>query len=107
MRRVTQVLSVGQDRAGRRESVPYFVKLQRLGARVAEEQSMDAAIRIVSPDDHVVEPAHLWSARLPQRYKDIGPTIERTRGFMRGEDFEQDDDGAAADVWLYEGRAAA
>ena len=26
---------------------------------------------------------------------------------MRGEDFEQDDDGAAADVWLYEGRASA
>ncbi len=68
---------------------------------------MDAAVRIVSPDDHVVEPAHLWRSRLPERYRDTGPTIERTRGFMRGEDFEQDDDGAAADVWLYEGRASA
>ena len=66
---------------------------------------MDAAVRIVSPDDHVVEPAHLWQARLPERYQDTGPSVERTRGFMRGEDFEQDDDGPAADVWLYEDRA--
>jgi predicted TIM-barrel fold metal-dependent hydrolase len=68
---------------------------------------MDAGARIVSPDDHVVEPAHLWRDRLPARDRDRGPTVERARGFMRGEDFEPDDDGADADVWRYEGRVHA
>jgi predicted TIM-barrel fold metal-dependent hydrolase len=30
---------------------------------------------IVSMDDHVVEPADLWSSRLPQKYRDIGPRV--------------------------------
>lgn len=68
---------------------------------------MDAGVRIVSPDDHVVEPAHLWWTRLPARDRERGPTIERTRGFMRGEEFVPDDDGPAADVWRYDGRVSA
>ncbi len=31
---------------------------------------------IISVDDHVVEPADLWSSRLPARYRDVGPRIE-------------------------------
>ncbi len=31
---------------------------------------------IVSLDDHVVEPANLWSSRLPAKYRDIGPHVE-------------------------------
>ena len=32
--------------------------------------------RIVSVDDHVVEPPDLWSTRLPAKYRDVGPRIE-------------------------------
>jgi predicted TIM-barrel fold metal-dependent hydrolase len=32
--------------------------------------------RIISVDDHVVEPANLWSSRLPAKYRDVGPRVE-------------------------------
>ena len=32
--------------------------------------------RIVSVDDHIVEPAHLWQTWLPERFKDRGPKVE-------------------------------
>ena len=32
--------------------------------------------RIISVDDHVVEPPDLWSSRLPAKYRDVGPRIE-------------------------------
>jgi predicted TIM-barrel fold metal-dependent hydrolase len=31
--------------------------------------------KIVSVDDHVVEPPETWSSRLPQKYADVGPRI--------------------------------
>ena len=31
--------------------------------------------RIVSADDHVVEPADVWVSRLPAKYRDIGPRV--------------------------------
>ena len=31
--------------------------------------------KIISVDDHVVEPAHVWQDRLPEKYKDVGPRI--------------------------------
>ena len=33
--------------------------------------------RIISVDDHVVEPPDLWQSRLPAKYKDRGPRIVR------------------------------
>jgi len=33
--------------------------------------------RIVSADDHVVEPPTLWTERLPARYADVAPRVER------------------------------
>ena len=33
--------------------------------------------RIVSVDDHVVEPPHLWKTWLPAKFKEHGPRIER------------------------------
>jgi predicted TIM-barrel fold metal-dependent hydrolase len=33
--------------------------------------------RIVSADDHVVEPPKLWVERLPARYADVAPRVER------------------------------
>ena len=31
--------------------------------------------KIISVDDHVVEPAHIWQDRLPAKFKDEGPRI--------------------------------
>src|SRR5260221_805175 len=33
--------------------------------------------KIISVDDHVVEPAHVWADRLPGKYRDVGPRIVR------------------------------
>ena len=38
---------------------------------------MDASAipKIISVDDHVVEPAHVWQDRLPAKFEDRGPKI--------------------------------
>ena len=33
--------------------------------------------KIVSVDDHVVEPAHVWERWLPAKHRDKGPHVER------------------------------
>jgi len=64
--------------------------------------------KIISVDDHVVEPPHVWETWLPDKYKDRGPKVERRGiGQMRhvgGGSYEQnfDDDGPKADCWVYE-----
>ena len=69
---------------------------------------MDELPKIISVDDHVVEPAHLWQTWLPEKYKAAGPRSERRGiGTMRhigGGTYEQTftDDGAPADCWIYE-----
>jgi predicted TIM-barrel fold metal-dependent hydrolase len=65
--------------------------------------------KIISVDDHVVEPPHVWRTWLPARFRDRGPRIER-RGVagMRhvgGGHYEQvfaDDAPERADCWVYE-----
>ncbi|HVU73703.1 MAG TPA: amidohydrolase family protein [Mycobacteriales bacterium] len=64
--------------------------------------------KIVSVDDHVVEPAHLWQTWLPDRFKDAGPRVER-RGIgemehIGGGAYRQsfDPEGPQADCWIYE-----
>lgn len=72
---------------------------------------MDEALipKIISADDHVVEPAHVWKTWLPARFRDRGPRVER-RG-VRAIEFagaaayrEQfdDDSPTKADTWIYE-----
>ena len=65
--------------------------------------------RLVSVDDHVVEPAHVWERWLPERFRDRGPKIVR-RG-IRDIDYvgtasyvEHFDDDAPTkvDCWIYE-----
>jgi predicted TIM-barrel fold metal-dependent hydrolase len=64
---------------------------------------------IISVDDHVVEPPGLWQERLPARFRDRGPRIER-RKLKRGAGgvgggnmgFVEDPDGQWCDVWLYD-----
>ena len=42
----------------------------------------------ISVDDHLVEPASLWTSRLPKRYKDVGPNLV---------------DGEQGETWVLEG----
>ena len=64
--------------------------------------------RIVSVDDHVVEPPHLWQTWLPEKYRDRGPKVERRGiGTMRhigGGTYEQtyDPTGPQGDCWIFE-----
>jgi predicted TIM-barrel fold metal-dependent hydrolase len=48
---------------------------------------------LVSVDDHVVEPPHLFEGRLPERWQSVAPRMTRR------------EDGT--DVWLYEGKEIA
>jgi predicted TIM-barrel fold metal-dependent hydrolase len=64
--------------------------------------------KIISVDDHVVEPPDLWSSRLPAAYRDRGPRVERDRAkfsFVGGKfSYEKGvDDGEWCDWWLYDG----
>ena len=64
--------------------------------------------KIVSVDDHVVEPPHVWERWLPAKFRESGPRVERRGiGTMRhvgGGTYEQtfDPDGPQADCWVYE-----
>jgi predicted TIM-barrel fold metal-dependent hydrolase len=64
--------------------------------------------KIISVDDHVVEPSHLWQTWLPAKYRERGPRSERRGiGAMKhvgGGTYEQsfDDNGPEADCWVYE-----
>jgi predicted TIM-barrel fold metal-dependent hydrolase len=60
--------------------------------------------RIISVDDHVVEPPDLWTNRLPSKYLDRGPRVVRERGRfdLTGLGWVVTDDGDWADVWHYD-----
>jgi hypothetical protein len=65
--------------------------------------------RIVSVDDHVVEPPHVWQNWLPEKYRDQGPKIVRKnivsmtyRGGLRY-DIVEGPEGDPCDCWVYEG----
>lgn len=64
--------------------------------------------KIVSVDDHVVEPAGVWQDRLPRKWLDEGPRLERRVGWMDwtpgAPSFIEDDSPASrpVDVWRYE-----
>jgi predicted TIM-barrel fold metal-dependent hydrolase len=66
--------------------------------------------KIISVDDHVVEPAHLWQDRLPARMRERGPRVQRARwgefALAAGASYKQGmtDDGRWGDYWLYEDR---
>src|SRR5258708_2406388 len=36
--------------------------------------------RFISVDDHVLEPAHVWTEHLSEGFRDRGPRLVRTRG---------------------------
>ena len=63
--------------------------------------------RIISVDDHILEPRDLWQRELPASWRARGPRVSRERvtlsfsgghyGFERGTP-----DGQWCDVWLYD-----
>jgi predicted TIM-barrel fold metal-dependent hydrolase len=68
---------------------------------------MNEIPKIISVDDHVVEPAHLFSTWLPAKYRDRGPRSETKRMsvvFEGGATYKTTftDDGVPGDVWFYE-----
>jgi predicted TIM-barrel fold metal-dependent hydrolase len=63
--------------------------------------------KIVSVDDHVIEPPNVWQDRLPAKFRDVGPRIERKRVKnlqFNGTTytFDLDPEGREADFWVYE-----
>ena len=63
--------------------------------------------KIVSVDDHVIEPPNVWLDRLPAKYQDAAPRSFRQKGrmnFVGGVfSFEPDEDGMEGDWWSYDG----
>ena len=59
--------------------------------------------RMISVDDHVVEPGSLWQERLPAKYREVGPRLERR---MMSNPRRATEAGPApeqpVDVWVYE-----
>jgi predicted TIM-barrel fold metal-dependent hydrolase len=66
--------------------------------------------KIISVDDHVTEPAAVWSDRLPKKYANVGPRIKRlpvkemtfVGGTFTATPGEKGDEGPLADWWFYE-----
>jgi predicted TIM-barrel fold metal-dependent hydrolase len=61
--------------------------------------------KIISVDDHVVEPPDLWSSRLPAHLVARGPRIQRERGKFGGPlglTWTPDASGEWGDVWYYD-----
>jgi len=61
---------------------------------------------IVSVDDHVIEPPHLWQDRLPRGLVERGPRVVRdhcTTTWVEGNQlFVRGGDGPMTDFWVYE-----
>ena len=64
--------------------------------------------KIISVDDHVVEPAHVWQTWLPSKHREKGPRVERAgwAAFVHkpGARYENtmDPDGQLGDYWVFE-----
>lgn len=74
---------------------------------MAEQHNADIP-KIISVDDHVIEPPDVWQSRLPERFREAGPRSVRQKGrmnFVGGVfSFEPDDDGMVGDWWEFEGQ---
>lgn len=71
---------------------------------------METFPKIISVDDHTVEPPNVWRDRLPSQYRDRGPRIVRAplkeMTFLGGKFApvmgNPGDDGPIGDWWVYE-----
>src|SRR5262249_4290782 len=61
---------------------------------------------VISVDDHVVEPAHVWSTWLPSTLRDRGPRVVQDRCetviSTSGARYVKGGDGPVVDWWVYE-----
>jgi predicted TIM-barrel fold metal-dependent hydrolase len=66
--------------------------------------------RIISVDDHVIEPIDVWTTRLPAQYQEVGPRVVRKKlkgmsyvgGTFSWEEAGEGDDGFWCDWWFVE-----
>ncbi len=66
--------------------------------------------KIISVDDHVIEPPNVWQDRLPEKFKAVGPRLERRKvknmqfvgGVFSYDEAAPDEDGLWCDWWLVE-----
>ncbi len=60
--------------------------------------------KIISVDDHLVEPAHLFERWLPQKFQyGAPPRVERRMVSLDTDlfGFEEDENGMPSDVWVF------
>lgn len=66
--------------------------------------------KIISVDDHVIEPPHVWQTYLPERFRAQGPRVERGLWsdfrLKPGANYDQQqiEGGQPGDFWVYEDR---
>jgi predicted TIM-barrel fold metal-dependent hydrolase len=66
--------------------------------------------KIISVDDHIMEPANVWQDRLPAKFKEVGPRLVRLKvknmkfvgGVFSYEEAGDNEDGTWCDWWLIE-----
>ncbi len=63
---------------------------------------------IVSVDDHVIEPPHVWQRYLPERHRAEGPRVERSGVARMGNvggvySWEEDPQATPCDFWVFAG----
>src|SRR5689334_19272870 len=66
--------------------------------------------KIISVDDHVMEPGDVWTSRLPSKYADVGPRLVRQKiaemtfvgGVFSYREAGPNEDGDWADWWFCE-----
>jgi predicted TIM-barrel fold metal-dependent hydrolase len=66
--------------------------------------------KIISVDDHVLEPSGVWQDRLPEKFKAVGPRLERRKvknmnfvgGVFSYDEATPDEDGIWCDWWMVE-----
>jgi predicted TIM-barrel fold metal-dependent hydrolase len=62
--------------------------------------------KIISVDDHVIEPPNVWTSRLPRNLRSVGPRVERLAVDSRLEDGKlrtvRSSEGRVSDCWVYE-----
>ena len=61
--------------------------------------------RIISVDDHVIEPPHVWQTYLPERYRAEGPRVVRSGVSRMGSvggvySWDEDPGATPCDFWL-------
>jgi predicted TIM-barrel fold metal-dependent hydrolase len=66
--------------------------------------------KIISVDDHVIEPPNVWQDRLPAKFKEVGPRVERhpvaEMTFVGGKfAYKMGTEGPLADWWVFEDKA--